>query len=111
MNTPRLGEARYRNAALGGCLSADVDRRADGSVVLRSTEPLRWFPERLTDCLAQWAADAPDRTLVARRGADGEWVHISYAQMLGAGPGHRPGAAGPWLQPGPTAGHPQREQP
>ena len=50
--------------------------------MLRSTEPLRWFPDRLTDCLEQWAEAAPDRTLVARRGPDGEWIRISYAQML-----------------------------
>jgi len=77
MSTPR-----YRQAAVGGCLSATVEQRADGSAVLRSTEPLRWFPERLTDCLAQWAAEAPDRSFVARRDAGGDWVRISYAEML-----------------------------
>ncbi|NUP84526.1 MAG: feruloyl-CoA synthase [Burkholderiaceae bacterium] len=73
---------RYRAASVGGCLEATVDRRADGSVVLRSTEPLGWFPQRLTDSLEQWAAEAPDRTLVARRGPDGAWIRIGYAQML-----------------------------
>lgn len=72
----------YRAATVGGCVSATMEERADGALILRSTEPLRWFPDRLTDCLAQWAAEAPDRTLVARRGHDGQWVRISYAQML-----------------------------
>lgn len=67
---------RYRAASVGGCLEATVDRRADGSTILRSTEPLGWFPQRLTDSLEQWAAEAPDRTLVARRGSDGAWIRV-----------------------------------
>jgi hypothetical protein len=31
----------------------------DGTVIVRSTEALRWFPDRLTDCLQQWATEAP----------------------------------------------------
>ncbi len=73
---------KVRAASVGGCLQAAVESRADGAVVLRSTEALGWYPERLTDSLEQWAREAPDRTLVARRGADGQWVRVSYAQML-----------------------------
>jgi len=60
-----------RDASVGGCLQATVERRADGSTVLRSTEPLGWYPARLTDHLEQWAGEVPDRTFVARRGAAG----------------------------------------
>jgi feruloyl-CoA synthase len=74
--------ARYRDAHVGGCTEATLQQRADGSILLRSTEALRWYPARLTDCLEQWAAEAPDRSFVARRGADGAWQHLSYAQML-----------------------------
>jgi len=74
--------ANYRDAAVGGCLEASIEQRPDGSVVLRSTEELRWFPDRLTDSLEQWAQDAPDRTFVAKRVAGGDWRRISYAQML-----------------------------
>ncbi len=77
-----MSAARVRHASVGGCVGASAERRADGSLVLRSTEPLRWFPDRLTDTLEQWAEAAPDRTLVARRASDGQWVRISYAQML-----------------------------
>jgi feruloyl-CoA synthase len=73
---------RYRAAAVGGCLQATIETRPDGMTRLRSTEALGAFPERLTDRLGHWADKAPDRTLVARRGADGDWVKISYAQML-----------------------------
>jgi feruloyl-CoA synthase len=77
-----MTQPRYRQAAVGGCLSATVEARADGATVLRSTEPLRWFPERLTDCLSQWATEAPDRTFVARRDHGGDWARISYREML-----------------------------
>ena len=74
--------AKYRDAHVGGCVEALAEQRPDGTLLLRSTEALGWYPERLTDCLEQWAAEAPDRTLVAKRGGDGPWQRISYAQML-----------------------------
>ncbi len=77
-----LSAARYRDANVGGCVSAVVERHDDGSTRIRSTEDLRWFPGRLTDALEQWAASAPERTLVARREQGGDWRRISYAQML-----------------------------
>ena len=77
-----MSQAKYRDAAVGGCISATAEHRPDGTLILRSTEPLRWFPDRLTDALEQWAAEAPERTLAARRGPDGQWIRISYAQML-----------------------------
>ncbi len=73
---------RYRDASVGGCVSATAERRADGSLLLQSTETLQPYPDRLTDRLEHWAGAAPDRTLVARRGPDGAWIRIGYAQML-----------------------------
>ncbi|MEO8280593.1 MAG: AMP-binding protein, partial [Ideonella sp.] len=78
---------RYRDAQVGGCIEASIEQRADGSTVLRSVDPLRWYPERLTDSLEQWAREAPDRTFIARRASvgnddGGEWITVSYAQML-----------------------------
>ena len=79
---------QYRHASVGGCLDATVEQRADGSLLIRSTEALQAHPGRLTDCLAHWAQTAPGRTLAARRAhsapgqVDGDWQHISYAQML-----------------------------
>jgi feruloyl-CoA synthase len=74
---------RWRAARVGGCLSAHVQARADGSVILRSTEPLAPVPGRLSDRLSHWAAVAPERTLAARRTpGGGDWVRIGYAQML-----------------------------
>ena len=73
---------RWREAEVGGCLAAQIEQRADGSTVLRSTEALQTFPARLSDRLAHWAAAAPERTYVARRDHGGDWVRVGYAQML-----------------------------
>lgn len=77
-----MTEPRYRDASVGGCVEASIEQRADGTTVVRSTEALRWYPARLTDCLEQWAQAAPERSLAARRVKGGDWRHISYAQML-----------------------------
>jgi feruloyl-CoA synthase len=77
-----MSEARYRDAHVGGCVDALAEQRPDGSLVLRSTEALGWFPDRLTDCLDQWADSTPDRSFVAQRApGGGQWQHISYGQM------------------------------
>lgn len=74
---------RYREIHVGGCLDAQVVQRPDGAVLLHATEALGWHPERMSDLLDQWAAQAPDRTFAAQRAASGgNWARISYAQML-----------------------------
>jgi feruloyl-CoA synthase len=76
---------RWRASHVGGCLAAQVEQRADGTQILRATEPLGEYPQRLTDRLEHWARVAPDRSFVARRDprvpGGGEWQHITYAQM------------------------------
>ncbi len=77
---------KYRHADVGGCVDATLETRADGCQILRSTEALRWFPDRLTDAVEQWAAEAPERTLVAKRDPrapwNGDWRRVSYAEFL-----------------------------
>jgi feruloyl-CoA synthase len=88
-----MNEQRYRASRVGGCLQAALERRADGSVVLRSTEALGPVPARMTDRLAHWAQVAPSRTLVARRRpGGGDWVRISFAEMV-----ERARRIGQWL--------------
>jgi feruloyl-CoA synthase len=77
-----MSAATYRVPQVGGCVVAAVETRVDGSTLLRSTEALQDYPPHLGERLAHWAATAPDRVLVARRGADGAWITITYAQML-----------------------------
>jgi feruloyl-CoA synthase len=77
----------------GGCLAADVDHRADGTVLLHSREPLQPHVERLSDRLRHHAERTPERSFIARRvGGSGPWQHISYGEML-----QRARAIGQWL--------------
>ncbi|WP_085316627.1 feruloyl-CoA synthase [Derxia lacustris] len=82
MNAPLNIPPRYRDTRVGGCVDATVETRADGSLVLRSTEPLGAYPDRVTDRLELWAQVAPHRTYVAQRDKTGEWRRVTYAQAL-----------------------------
>jgi len=81
MNAATLSPARARDVALG---TADVriDRRADGSILLQSPHPLSAYPQKLTERLAHWAREAPERTFIAQRDAAGEWRRLSYSDAL-----------------------------
>jgi len=57
-----------------------VERRADGSALVRSSPALADWPQRYSDRLVHWAREAPDRTFVARRDPAGAWRRISYSQ-------------------------------
>ena len=61
----------------------DVERRADGSTVLRSAEPLRPFGRAVGEWLVHWAAAAPDRTFLAERSGD-DWRRVTYRNALDA---------------------------
>jgi feruloyl-CoA synthase len=64
-------------------LKRDIEalRRADGSMILRSRVPLQPYPTHIPSLLHQWAGERPDHTWLAqRRGPDGAWWKISYAQ-------------------------------
>ena len=77
-----LSAPKYRALPVGGSLDAAVSRAADGSLRVTSTEPLGPYAERLTDRLVHWAAAEPDRTLIAKRVAGGDWRRVTYAEAL-----------------------------
>ncbi|MDB5933060.1 MAG: feruloyl-CoA synthase [Massilia sp.] len=56
--------------------------QADGVWHVDAVTPLGAWPSRFTDRLVRGAQAHPERTLVARRGADGEWIRLSYADVL-----------------------------
>ncbi len=78
MNT----QAPYRQAHIGGCTDARLERREDGITIVRSTESLQAFPERFCDRLVHWAEQTPEQVFAARRGTDGEWIRQTFAQTL-----------------------------
>ncbi|MDU8912283.1 feruloyl-CoA synthase [Aestuariicoccus sp. MJ-SS9] len=57
----------------------DYETRDDGTVIMRQQGDLPAHMPTLADYLDKWADATPDQTWIARRGADGDWVRISYA--------------------------------
>src|SRR5574340_896010 len=61
---------------------ATMERRADGSFLIRPDEPLEPYPRVLTERLIHWAGVAPERALAAKRGRDGRWRYLTYGEAL-----------------------------
>jgi len=84
MNNPsyqRIVESDYRPVSIG-YPPPEIRHDENGVWHIRSLEALGDYPLRLTDRLVAGAREFPERTLMAARGADGEWIRISYADML-----------------------------
>jgi feruloyl-CoA synthase len=70
-----------------------AEHRADGSVVLRSPDPLRNGARCIGDWLEQWARLKPDTVFLAERdSADTPWATVTYAGAL-----RRVRAAASWI--------------
>jgi feruloyl-CoA synthase len=60
-----------------------AERRADGSILLRSAMPLRESARCIGDWLEHWAQQAPDRIFLAdRTSADAPWSTVTYKDAL-----------------------------
>ena len=64
--------------------SIALQERADGCLLLQSTDPLCDYPVSVVHSARAWAAAGPDHLLVAERGADGQWRSCSYGAAVGA---------------------------
>lgn len=65
-----------------GPTAVEVERRADGVLLLRAPQPLGRYPDKLTARLEFWATRAPERVLLAQRDAAGGWRKLSYGAAL-----------------------------
>src|SRR5687767_12905761 len=80
---PTRSEPPRRTRAVKLCApEVRVDRRADGTIHLKSGRTLPPYPDKLTDRLLHWANAAPERVFMAERDASGGWRTITYAQTL-----------------------------
>ncbi len=60
-----------------------ADRRADGSIVVKSTVPLQPGARCIGDWLEHWARHAPERVFLAdRASADAPWSTVTYREAL-----------------------------
>jgi len=69
----------YREVRLGPS-DIVVDRRADGSILVRSPHPLGAYPERMTEPFDHWARHASYRTFLAQREPKFGWRNVTYAE-------------------------------
>ncbi|MDE5457373.1 AMP-binding protein [Bradyrhizobium sp. CSA112] len=60
-----------------------ADRRADGSILVKSTVPLQQSARCIGDWLEHWARQAPDRIFLADRAStDSPWTTVTYRDAL-----------------------------
>ncbi|KXU30510.1 hypothetical protein A0J57_18920 [Sphingobium sp. 22B] len=60
--------------------AVEMETRPDGTILLRSPLPLGPIERNIAAHVRKWAAERPETTFLAERGADGQWVHLSYAE-------------------------------
>src|SRR3954452_22169651 len=58
-----------------------AEQRADGALLLRSTQPLREYPVSVVHSFRAHSEAHPDRLLVAERGPDGEWARSTWSEV------------------------------
>jgi len=81
--TPAAAPGRDQSDMLFATPAIAADRRADGSIILRSTTPLRESTRCIGDWLEHWARQAPDRIFLAdRASADAPWSTVTYKDAL-----------------------------
>ncbi len=73
-----MSSPKFRDFTFG--VTQGVLEQRGGASYLRAALALEPYPQRMTDRLVQWASERPDQTWMARRGADGQWVHIGYRE-------------------------------
>ena len=59
----------------------NVEKRADGAMILRSPQPLKRYARAVGDWLLHWYDHAPDRTFIAERKGE-NWRRVSYRDAL-----------------------------
>jgi len=65
-----------------GAPDAVVERRPDGTLYIRTGQPLAGYHDKLSQPLEFWAKATPDRVFLAQRDSEGRWREMTYAQVL-----------------------------
>jgi feruloyl-CoA synthase len=72
--------AANQGAATQSAVMLHSETRADGTIILRQTGALAPYPRCMTTRFFHWAQHDPSRLWMAERGADGDWVRVTYGQ-------------------------------
>jgi len=59
-----------------------AEHRSDGSIIVRSTAPLKPAARCIGDWLEHWARVAPDRIFLGERSGDAPWTTVTYGEAL-----------------------------
>lgn len=78
--TMLLADAPFREAEFMP-VDLDIERRRDGTILLKSRVPLRPFDANIPRAFAARAALKGDAPAIGWRGADGQWTYRSYAEI------------------------------
>jgi feruloyl-CoA synthase len=62
----------------------ELEKRADGSMLLRSPQKLGAYARCVTEWLVQWSDRAPERVFLAERGKGDAWRKLTYRETYGA---------------------------
>ena len=74
----RSGEQAPLRPVRLGPASVEVERKPDGTILLRSPRALEPYPEKLTERLAHWGETEPERIFLAQRDRTGAWRSVTY---------------------------------
>jgi feruloyl-CoA synthase len=69
------------NWAKFGVPKISVERRPDGSTLIRPQDRLGDYPTRMGDVFLEQAKSIPDRLFMASRASSGNWRKITYGEM------------------------------
>jgi feruloyl-CoA synthase len=61
-----------------------LEKRADGSMLLRSPQQLAPYARCVSEWLMQWSDRAPERVFLAERTSAGAWKKVGYREAYGA---------------------------
>src|SRR5581483_8662886 len=64
-----------------GAADAVIERRADGTILMRARAPLGPHDAKLSEPLERWAREAPERIFLAERSGEA-WRKLSYGEVL-----------------------------
>ncbi|MES2751358.1 MAG: feruloyl-CoA synthase [Pseudomonadota bacterium] len=91
--TPAAAHRRADARALFAAPKIVSERKADGSIWLKSATPLQPPARCVGDWLERWAVETPDTIFLAERAsADAPWTRLTYRETL-----QRVRAAGSWI--------------
>src|SRR5688500_5953790 len=62
----------------------EVEKRVDGSMLLRSPQKLAPYARCVTEWLVQWSDNAPERVFLAERGKTDPWRNLTYREAYGS---------------------------